>query len=392
LFVAKNDDILFSVHFKTNRKTNMSSQGIVRDTRTLIQNKLLPSVPTKWWPQLAFGLEAFALRPFQSAGSNARSVVANANTAASKVRRLLGNDKLANQLGAVFDQLDLVHPGSYVNVDHSDLDGLTALVGAVQTRNGRAIPCMVETTYSPRIPSYGSARSTPRADKLRTDMLFCRQGQSFTGHTIDALQNLADRLGFWPKLVFDRGFGNESIIEHLVAEGATFYIRLKAEHYVECDGHKTKIEEIPDKDQKIALFGMTLRVIRSPKSRRAKQPWYILTNDFSSSRNKIVKIYYHRFEIEEMFKDTKHLFELQRLSFNRPTSLKIVLWLVFIGIALLYAVTEPDRQSDKHRNKTSNPKKLISWVRWAYEQFQREITSFWGLSGLAPRQPDWGQV
>lgn len=61
----------------------MPSDNIVADARLLIQNKLLTTVPTKWRPQLSFGLEAFALRPFQSAGSNARSVVANANTAAS---------------------------------------------------------------------------------------------------------------------------------------------------------------------------------------------------------------------------------------------------------------------------------------------------------------------
>lgn len=131
----------------------MSPTDIVRDIRILIQNKLLPSMPTKWWPQLAFGFEAFALRPFQSAGSNARSVVANTNTAASKTLRLLANQKLASKLSAVFDELQLVRQGSFVNIDHSDFDGLTALVGAVQTRNGRAIPCMVETTYALHIPS-----------------------------------------------------------------------------------------------------------------------------------------------------------------------------------------------------------------------------------------------
>lgn len=363
----------------------MPSLDIVRDSRKLIQTNLLPAVPTKWWPQLAFGLEAFTLRPFQSAGSNARSVVANPNTAASKVLRLLGNEKLGNQLGRVFDQLHLVKPDSFVDVDHSDMDGLTALVGAVQTRNGRAIPCMVETTYAHSIPSDSGQ---PRWQRLRQDMLFCRQQQSFTGHTIDALQDMHDRLGFWPKLVFDRGFGNESIIEHLNAEGAIFYIRLKAENYVECDGQRTKIEQLPAKDTTVELFGLTLRVIRSPKSRRAPQPWYILTNDFTSSRNKIVSIYYHRFEIEETFKDTKHLFELQRLSFTRPTSLKVVLWLVFIGIALLYKVTKPARR----QAFTVNPKKWRSWVREAWEQFQREITSFKGLTGLTPQQPDWGQV
>lgn len=363
----------------------MPPTDIVRDTRTLIQNNLLPTVPTKWWPQLSFGLEAFSLRPFQSAGSNARSVVANANTAASKTWRLLGNQKLASHLGTVFDQLHLVRPSSFVNVDHSDMHGLTALVGAVQTRNGRAIPCFVETTYAQQIPAHSNKKHW---QKLRAAMVSARKTQSFTGHTIDALQDFADRLGFWPKLVFDRGFGNESIVEHLHAAGATFYVRLKAGRFVGLDDGVTvtrlHVKELKDKDARVQLFGLTLRVIRSPKSRRAPEPWYLLTNDMGSSRTKIVRIYYHRFEIEESFKDVKHIFELRRLSFTRPTSLKVVLWLVFLGIALLYIVTKPTKQ----QAKTTNPKKQISWIRLAYEQFQRELMSYRGLTGLAPRPRD----
>jgi hypothetical protein len=219
-------------------------------------------------------------------------------------------------------------------------------------------------------------------------MLFAREQQSFTGHTIDSLQSLRDRLGFWPKLVFDRGFGNESIVEHLSAEGATFYIRLKGGNQVECDGRTTKIQGLGAKDAVVELFGMTLRVIRSPKSRRAPEPWYILTNDQESSRNKVIKIYYHRFEIEEAFKDAKHLFELHRLKFTRPTSLKMVLWLVFLGIALLYVTTKPTKQYVKD----TNPRKQISWLRQAYEQLQRELTGYRALTGLTPRPSDRGKV
>ncbi len=365
----------------------MSSASIVRETRTLIQNNLMAVVPTKWWPQLSFGLEAFSLRPFQSAGSNARSVVANANTASSKALRLLRNDGLATRIGSAFDQLNLVRPGSLVNIDHSDLDGLTALVGAIQTRNGRAIPCMVETTYAHRIPGSGSRRSTPRWQRLRNAMVLARRTQSFTGHTIDALQTLADRLGFWPKLVFDRGFGNESIVEHLCAEGAIFYIRLKAGRFVGLDDGNTvtklNVKDLKEKDTTVQLYGLTLRVIRSPKSRRAPEPWYILTNDTTSSRTKVIRIYYHRFEIEEDFKDAKHLFELHRLSFIKPPSLKMVLWLVFLGIALLFVVTKPAKQDAS----MVHPKKRISWVRQAYEQFQRELTSYRALTGLTPCEP-----
>lgn len=365
----------------------MSSTDIVADARLLIQNKLLPAVPRKWQQQLSFGLEAFALRSFQSAGSNARSVIANPHTAASKVRRLLANHRLAAELGTVFDQLDLVKPGSYVNIDHSDFDGLTALVGAIQTRNGRALPCMVETTYALHIPAAGSAKSTPRWDALRTDMQFAREQQCFTGHTIDSLQTLADRLGFWPRLVFDRGFANESIVTHLHAEGATFYIRLKGGNYIECDGQKIRIGKLPQKDAMVQIFGITLRVIRSPKSRRATEPWYIMTSDLGSSRAKVVKIYYHRFEIEETFKDSKHLFELQRLQFDRPISLKVVLWLVFLGIAVLCRTTKPTNQ---HQRNATNRKKYVSWIRQAYEYFQRRLTQLGALTGLTPRSRGQG--
>jgi Transposase DDE domain len=360
----------------------MSSLNIVQDSRTLIQNKLLPAVTTKWWPQLGFGLEAFSLRPYRSASSNARSVVGNANTASSKARRLLANEQLASSLGTVSDQLQLVRTSSFVNVDHSDFDGLTALVGAVQTRRGRAIPVMVETTYAHHIPAAGSRLSTPRWQRLRDAMVAARQAQSFTDHTVSALQSLHDRLGFWPQLVFDRGFGNVITIRHLVEQDATFYIRLKAGRMVELDGQKLSIRALAANDATVELSGMTLRVICSPKSRRAPEPWYILTNDRTSSRTRIVRVYYHRFEIEETFKDTKHLFELHHLSFLRPTSLKMVLWLVFLGIAILYVVTI---LAQRYNQQIVHPKKRRSWVRIAYEQLQRELTSYRALTGLAPR-------
>jgi len=343
----------------------MPSSDIVRGIRLRIQNKLLPSTNRYWRSQLEFGLQAYGLRAFQSATGNARMVVSNAETAARKSERLFANNGLADQLGTVFDSLQLVRPSSYVNVDHSDMNGLTALVGAVQTRNGRAIPCLVETTYSDRLPSHEQAPARKQA--LRRARTKARQWQSFTGHYIDALQGLHDRLGFWPRLVFDRGFGNESLVTHLAAEGATFYIRLKGGRFVHLDGARVTTKALEQTDATIELFGITLRVIRSPKNRRAKEPWYILTNDFQSSRNKVVKIYYHRFEIEETFRDMKHIFELKRTRLNKPLSLKLLLWFVSLGIALLYQTTKPTHHSTHKRH----PKKQTSWLRQAYERLQQ---------------------
>ena len=344
----------------------MSPTDIVACVSQLTQSKLMPGVSKKWTAQFKFGLQAYGLRSFQSATGNARQVVANANTAARKSERLLANTRLANQFGVIFDNLALVRPGSYVNCDHSDMNRLTAFVGAVQTRKGRAIPCLVETTYSDRLPGHGSGRSTPRTDMLRRARTVARKSQSFTGHYIDALQDFADRLGFWPRLVFDRGFGNESLVTHLQAEGAIFYIRLKAGRFIELGGQKTEVKQLEENDATVQLYGLTLRVIRSPKSRRAKEPWYVLTNDFSSSRDKIVKIYYHRFEIEETFKDMKHIWEFKRTRLNRPNSLKTILWFISIGIALLYLITKPTKHVGHY-----HPKKQISWLRSAYEQLQQ---------------------
>ena len=351
----------------------MSPTNIVRAIQVSTQKQLIPSVSKRWLPQFTFGLQAYGLKAFQSATGNARMVVANTNTAAKKSERLLANTGLANLFGDIFDTLKLVKASSYVNIDHSDMNRLTALVGAVQTRKGRVLPCLVETTYSDRLPGEGSAKSTPRSNTLRRARTEVRKAQSFTGHYIDALQDFHDRLGFWPRLVFDRGFGNESLVTHLQAEGAIFYIRLKAGRFVEFDGQRTEIKQLKDNDVSAQLFGLSLRVIRSSKSRRAKEPWYILTNDFSNSRTKVVKIYYHRFEIEETFRDIKHIWELKRTRLNKPNSLKVILWFVGIGIALLYLATKSDMQH------LVNPKKQISWLRQAYELLQQATTLvLWG--------------
>jgi hypothetical protein len=66
--------------------------------------------------------------------------VANPHTAATKSDRLLANTKLGSHLGSVFDRLGLVTPDSFITVDHSDMNGLLVLAGAVQTYDGRALP------------------------------------------------------------------------------------------------------------------------------------------------------------------------------------------------------------------------------------------------------------
>jgi hypothetical protein len=351
----------------------MSSFGIVRDLRSLVSKQLLPQVPKRWTQQVDFGIKAYSLRSFTSAGSNARKVVENVHTASTKADRLLANLKLANHLGTVFDVLGLVRPDSFVNIDHSDMNGLMALVGAIQTRRGRAIPCLVETTYSDRLPSHADA--PPRKQALRKSRAAERAQLGLTKHTLCSLKDFAKRLGFWPRFVFDRGFCSKEIIRLLCQHQATFYVRMRADRLVELAGTITVTKALCGHDNTIQLYGSTLRVVRSRRP-KGGEPWYILTNDLDSTTKRVLKVYRHRFEIEETFKDMKHIFELKRTRLNKPTSLKVILWLVSIGIALLYLVTKDDLTEERQ----ANPKKWRSWIRAAYEQLERAQTMMlWGV-------------
>jgi hypothetical protein len=363
----------------------MSSHTTIQDIKQILDKRILPSVSHYHQEQVRFGILAYGLRPFQSLASGGRVASGNIYTARRKVERLFSNKTLSYSCGAIYDLLGLVKPSSLVNIDHSDMNLLTALVGAIQTKAGRAVPCLVETTYSHHIPADSAQGSNARTKLLRKARTKERQELSFTNHTIHALQSLHDRLGFWPKgLVFDRGFGNEPIISFLDKARATFYIRLKAGRYLESEGQVVKVRDITSNDQLVKLYDLNLRLVRSPKSRRAKEPWYILTNDKASARDKIVRIYYHRFEIEETFRDIKHILELRRTRINKPLSLKLLLWFVAMGIAILfllslqvYTLAKPSRttttQIFTQTTQTTHPKKQISWIRQGLESVWRDF-------------------
>jgi hypothetical protein len=253
-------------------------------------------------------------------------------TAESKMARLLANTKLPSAVARVITELNLVTKNSFVNVDHSDFSGLVALVFAVQTRIGRALPIFLETSYSGKLSARDDA--SKRVKTLR--VAYERLATNETNRTIASLKSLRKTLGFWPKLVFDRNFGSQDIIRLLTREEATFYVRLKAGRLVEIAGEKVTVSVAKRADETVIVAGITLRVIRSPKNGKNDEPWFILTNDFTSSRNKIVKIYYHRFEIEETFRDIKTILGLRRTKLAKPNSLAILLWFVSLGIIILY--------------------------------------------------------
>lgn len=315
------------------KETKMPSPKIIPSCAKIVQQQLLPQIPPRWRHQFRFGVAALTLKPFGSLASNARQTVAHPDTASTKIDRLTCNAGLVSAISQAAMGLGYVHPTSIVVCDHSDFNGLSAFVGAVQTRRGRAIPCLVETTYSPRLPAH------PDAHKREQAMRRARQeaGVRLYDQVETTLIAWAKELGFWPRLVFDRGFGGSHLIQTLMEHNATFYVRLKAGRRVLVGEVELPVRNLMSDDTVVRLGELDFRVVRSDDPETG-EPWYILTSDRMSTRNRIVQIYYHRFEIEETFKDIKHVLKLEAIRFMKPLSLKVVLWFASLSLIMSFLV------------------------------------------------------
>jgi hypothetical protein len=341
----------------------MSSKVIIPSYAYTIQQQLIPAFRGYWHHQVRFGLQALTIKPFVSLASNARATIAHPDTASTNMDRLVANAGLARELSAVVAGLGMVTPRSILACDHSDMNGLLTFMGAIQTKRGRAIPCVLETLYSQFLPT-GDLVSK-RKQKLRQARK--EAGIHLYDQALACLEQLALDLGFWPRLVFDRGFGGISFIRGLMEHEAIFYVRLKAGRFVELGGQEYRVGELPGNDTRVTLCGLSLRVVRSDEPDDG-EPWLILTSDLTKSRRKIIQIYYHRFEIEETFKDLKHVLNLKLMKLTKPLSLKILLWFAALRFILAYLASHRDPRYGNRRH----PKKRISWFRRLSEALVRE--------------------
>lgn len=349
----------------------MLSAPILVSCQKLVQVHVLPLVAKKWRGQMDFGMAALAFRPLVSLNANARTVGGKRNTAEVKMTRLLHNENLPESLGQIVASLQFVKPTSFVNVDHSEFNGLVALACAVQTKTGRALPVYVGTAYSGKTCARDDVSKRTRA--LRRG--YREQDENLTAQTISDLARFHDLLGFWPRLVFDRGFGGGEIIRFLRRNKVTFYIRMKAGRLAELSGGVKALRDLASDDEVVYIAGCKLRVVRSRKTNVNAEPWYILTSDTKRTPRQVIKTYYHRFEIEESFRDIKSILGLRRTKLMKPLSLAILFWLVSLGILLLYlAGLKTFGKTKLHQMAEAGPaKKRISWFRFLYELLEHAL-------------------
>ena len=142
---------------------------------------------------------------------------------------------------------------------------------------------------------------------------------------------------------------------------ASGFCRLKYIHWLEVTGEL--YSKLPD-----------LRVVRSSKQMKrkskAKECWYIVTNDFTLNREEILKTYYYRFEIEETFKDIKHAFDTRPRYITKKRTLKTILLFQMLGIWLLYELNEAFQSMKQQYLKQK--KRQHSWIRQNLEIVLKE--------------------
>lgn len=249
----------------------------------------------------------------------------------------------------------LVTRKSFVNVDFSTFCGFQTLAFGVQTRKGRALPVWLNCITYP-IKNVGSQN------------IF----------VLEEIKKFAKTLGFYPSFVFDRGFWIPCVMKFLLKNKIHFYLRIKQNQllYWEKEGEKMKARQIGDqtKDAAITLFGYKMRLIISPpppqqtnpKKPQNTQRWYIITNDFQGEREAILEIYATRFEIEELFKDYKHIQRLKTLKIKKKETFVILLWFASLAFWIAWWLNGDTDDS-------AHPKKKRSFFRRFWETLQREL-------------------
>lgn len=306
-------------------------------------NHILPHIPPKLTHLFSFGFWAISGERVASVRGNARQVISNPHTAKTKAWRLLKNRKWTHVIPRLLAQLKLLTAQSIVCLDFSDFHGWQILTFAVQTHQGRAIPIYFELIKYP----------------------ITEDSQNI--FIVEAIERLVGIIGFRPKLVMDRGFACPHILKHLCQQSHLFVVRVKGiKEFLNWQNRVFKARNTHKNDQIIRGYNHRLRLVVSDKLKGMKEPWYLVTNDFTSTREEIVTDYYHRFEIEEFFKDAKWLLGLEWVRFLKAHSMAVVLWFVILGL-WFWHTSAAGKQSPDWKNHHA-----VSFNRYLYEAMQRE--------------------
>lgn len=327
--------------------------NILTRKRDFLQS-LVPSVPLKISKLFTFGCEALLVHTVISLRANARLTKYGWRAAKSKAWRLTTNARVLSVFPALVVRVCHIVQSDIIAIDFSDFkDGRQVLMFARQTKEGRAYPLYFEVLEYP--VNEGSQN------------LFI----------VAAIMRFIALAGCMPTLVFDRGFALPHLIRFLAQHKVPFIIRIKRRKFVTVRRSKKRgaVEDLNSTDVGIGEWGVQLRLVVSEKPEEG-EPWYLITNDTKSTRIAIIDRYYHRFEIEEFFRDCKRLLGLEQHQMKSVRSLSILLWFVIVGTWFSHECTEAlSALQERERGSWR-----VSRVRYVWEVMRQEAWRAWASS------------
>lgn len=336
--------------------------SILQESYDFLQTRLLPRVAKRHRRLFRFGFEALTIRPFVSLNGNSRVTEAKRNTAESKIYRLVSQKHMLTYFSQFVTAFGLVTKQDTVNVDFSTFGGFHVLTFAKQTQLGRALPLYFATLTYP-IEQPGS------------QTIFIQQ----------TIKEFVSLLGFTPHLVFDRGFESPYLVPFLVTQKIPFTMRFKKDKHILYNLKEIPMRNLPwfEKDCMVEVYTDTmLRVVVSEKlseridSEGKVEPWYLITNDYKLDREQIVANYYFRFEIEETFKDLKHINNLARFyRIKKEQTFQILLWFCLLALWISFLISGT-REYLVTRIQ-GKKRKMLSVTRYLQERIQLELFSFY---------------
>jgi len=366
-----------SVNLKTNKEKqkmfSVFSSVSVKQRAAAVQRQLLGSLPKKLQSLARFGLQAFVRTPFVSCNANARMTGAQHATAEMRMYRLLRHVRLASWLMAAVQRALPLDSKSVLNVDFSNFGGVAVLAAALQTGRGRALPWALEAltsnTQGMKRGHVGYARHKAAYQQWKRE-----SGGDQYDLVIRLVGEVDRKAATPPALVFDRGFGNKRLLSALFARAGNSYVRLRDSfhpwiEFPETYRGRQYVSDLPEGDYRVRWLGLSFRLVVTAKKRKgAMAPWAIATNDQTSTPEQIGQHYYHRFEIEETFRDWKSGLGFRRARFARWQSLQVVLSFASVATFLAW---EAARQTVMHPRL--HPKKQLSFFRQWHERLQRHV-------------------
>jgi len=336
--------------------------NILPNIQEKINTQIFPLVKPKWKPMFKLGLNALSFKPFVSLNSNARTSRDNSSASEMQMYRLVSKDGIPDVFASILLSFFKIDKYTKISIDFTIFHPFAVLYFGIQTEEGRSIPIWFDIIKYP----------------IESD--------SQNIFILDVLREFLSIVNCKPKIVCDRGFIGEYLINGFIDLGLTFYVRMKSGKKWLVDNKTRVLSKQHKLDETGIMYGEKIRVIRSSrtlqKKLKAKEPWYIITNDFTSSRKEILKTYYYRFEVEETFKDLKHIFNSNQRYLKKISTLKTILWFQTLGIWLFWVTGK----LTKLLQKSQHLKKKLSWIRRIFEQLTRETTK------LVLPEPNWNPI